>query len=214
MAGLAALGDDRPGRIVLVGHSAGAVFIDNLLEATRKARQEGRLPADFAYEGVLFLAPACTFADFARVLPRDGEPPLFRQFRMFTMDDDHERTDRLVSVVYPRSLLYFVSGVVEREDDGKNAFDMPLVGMERYYARDTSTRDVYEDLGDEMRTVREFVLTGPRTVWSVTGADALPGFRSDSISHGGFDDTGTVGDTPVPRATIDSVRHILEAGWD
>lgn len=212
--GLAALGDDRPGRIVLVGHSAGAVFIDNLLEATRKARQEGRLPIDFAYEGVLFLAPACTFADFARVLPRKGEPPLFRQFRMFTMDDSHERSDRLVSVVYPRSLLYFVSGVVEREDDGKNAFDMPLVGMERYYARDTSRPDVYEDLGDAVRTVREFVRTGSRTVWSVTGADALPGFRSDSISHGGFADTGTVAGTPVPRATIDSVRHILEDGWD
>jgi hypothetical protein len=211
---LAELGDDRPDRIVLVGHSAGAVFINNLLAATRRGREEGWLPADFAYDGVLFLAPACTFADFARVLPKDGEKPLFRQFRMFTMDDGHERTNRLVSVVYPRSLLYFVSGVVERDQDGKNAFDMPLVGMDRYYAREASKRDAYGDLGGEIKAVRDFVLAGSRVAWSPTGDDALPGFRTDSLSHTGFDDTRTNDGKPVLRATIDSVRHILEVGWD
>ena len=211
---LAALGEDRPERIVLVGHSTGAVFINNLLAATQKARERGQLPADFAYDGVLFLAPACTFADFARVLPTDGEPALFRHFRMFTMDDAYERSNRLVSVVYPRSLLYFVSGVVERDEDGKNAFDMPLVGMDRYYHRDGSGPDAYADLGHEIKVVRDFVLSRTRVAWSVTGAEAPAGFRSNSISHSGFDDTGMVDGEPVPRATIDSVRHILQKGWD
>jgi hypothetical protein len=210
---LAELGAERPDRIVLVGHSTGAVFINNLLLATRRAREEGRLPADFAYDGVLFLAPACTFADFARVLPSGREQPLFEQFRMFTMDDAHERMNRLISVVYPRSLLYFVSGVVERDKDGKGAFDMPLVGMDRYYARDASARDAYGDLGVEIRVVREFVLGSSRVAWSPTGANALPGFQTDSISHSGFDDTTTEDGKQALRATIDSVRFILSDGW-
>jgi hypothetical protein len=211
---LAELGDRRPERIVLVGHSTGAVFINNLLDATRKAREEGWLPEDFAYDGVLLLAPACSFSDFARVLPKNGEKPLFLQFRMFTMDDAHERANRLASVAYPRSLLYFVSGVVEREADGRNAFDMPLVGMDRFYARDATRPDAYFELGPEIKAVRDFMLANSRVVWSPTAGEALPGLRSDSISHTGFDDTGTSDGQPVPRATIDSVRHILEKGWD
>ena len=211
---LAELGDDRPNRIVLVGHSAGAVFVNNLLDATREAREGGRLPADFKFDGVVFLAPACTFSKFASILPKDGEAPLFGQFRMFTMDDVHERTNRLVSVVYPRSLLYFVSGVVERELDGAGAFDMPLVGMDRYYWRDEAARDAYAELGPEIKSVRDFVHAGMRAVWSPSSTDSPAGFRADAISHSGFDDTGIdeVGKA-VPRAAIDSVRHILEKGW-
>lgn len=209
------LGDDRPSRIVLVGHSTGAVFINNLLDATRKAREDGRLAADFAYDGVVFLAPACTFTDFARVLPKEDEAPLFHQFRMFTMNDERERANRLASIAYPRSLLYFVSGVVEREPDGAGAFDMPLVGMDRYYARTVPPPDVYGSLAPEIKAVRDFVLNDNRAVWSPTETGSRPGFMADAISHTGFDDTGLGKDgSPVPRAVIDSVRHILEKGWE
>ena len=38
---------------------------------------------------------------------------------MFTMTDENEKKDRLVPVIYPHSLLYLVSGVVEPEVDQK-----------------------------------------------------------------------------------------------
>ena len=91
---------------------------------------------------------------------------------------------------------------------------MPLVGMDRYYWRDEATKDAYVDLGPEIRAVRDFVKTANRAVWSPTGDDSLEGFRSDSVSHTGFDDTGDgKSGVPVPRSTIDSVRHILQKGW-
>lgn len=209
------MGDDRPKKIVLVGHSTGAVFINELLKATRSARRAGLLPPDFAYSGVVFLAPACTFGHFSDVLPTAAEPPLFQKFRMFTMSDESERVDRLVSFLYPRSLLYFVSGVVEREKDGSGAFDMPLVGMERYYGRNPEARDAYLDVGEEIAAVRAFMEEWRGAVWSPSGTDARDGFRADATSHGAFDDTGLGKDgKPVPRAVMDSVRHILESGWD
>ncbi len=36
-----------------------------------------------------------------------------------------------------------------------------------------------------------------------------PGLASNSLSHGGFDDT----DDPAARATVDSVCHILKSGF-
>ena len=45
------------------------------------------------------------------------------------MTDELEQADRLIPVIYPHSLLYFVSGVLEDEAD------KPLLGMERYLTR-------------------------------------------------------------------------------
>jgi hypothetical protein len=123
---------------------------------------------------------------------------------MFTMDDEHEIADALVPLLYPRSLLYFVSGVVERRPNGDSAFDLPLVGMDRFYMRGISGNDPFAD--EELDAVRDFVLADPRrVVWAVHDGGA--GLKSDSISHAGFDDTGE------SRATMDSVLHLIEAGW-
>lgn len=205
---LAALGDDRPKKIVLVGHSTGAVFINEMLKATRKLRDSGELPADFAYTGVLFLAPACTFTSFAEALPREGEPPVFHDFRMFTMDDVTERADVLVPVIYLHSLLYFVSGVVEREDDGSSAADLPIVGLARFHS--PGEHDPYVELPG-VAAVREFVQG--KVAWSPSQADALPGFTADAIHHGGFDDTEPDKKGVTRRMVVDSVRHLLQHGW-
>jgi hypothetical protein len=182
--------DPRP-EITLVGHSTGAVFINNLMEAIEARRQDEAqpFPGDFRFRHVVFLAPACTFADFARVVGRWED--LWEDFRMFTMTDDAECRDALVPVVYPRSLLYFVSGVLERDAEGKSEAATPIVGLARYYDAELS------DAPDEVVNVRRFVAEHQRVVWSP--ADAGPGLSSSAVSHGAFDDDEQV------RASLRSI---------
>jgi len=110
---------DRPS-ITLVGHSTGAIYICNWL--TLAARW---LPAGMVFDVVL-LAPACTWTLLARTLAAHGDR--VRGLLSFGMRDELERTDHLVPGLYPRSLLYFVSGVLEESPDE------PLVGMQRFHA--------------------------------------------------------------------------------
>lgn len=178
----AALAQEPRPEISLVGHSTGAVFINNLLGAVEARRQdpENPFPADFTFRHIVFLAPACTFADFAKVIPRWEH--LWRDFRMFTMTDEAESRDALVKVVYPRSLLYFVSGVLERDAEGKGEPAKPVVGLARYFQRDP------KDLPEEVVAVRAYIAqdADKRVVWSpATGA---AGFSSGATSHGAFDD--------------------------
>ena len=98
--------------------------------------------------------------------------------------------DTLVPIIYPRSLLYFLSrGVVEREADGKSARDLPLVGMQRFHIVEVD-RDRFAGLPG-IGKVRDFISEDPRrVVWTVTATDASAGLRGDTVTHAGFDDTG------------------------
>ncbi len=187
-------GGARP-EITLVGHSTGAVFINNLLGHVERMRSDpdGPLPADFRFHAVAFLAPACTFTDFSPVV--EGRRDLWCQFRMFTMTDDAERKDGLLPVVYPRSLLYFVSGLLETGPDGKSEPGKPLVGLARCFDR------VRDDDPPEVRAVREWIRKDSLAVWSP--ADGAPGFSAGALSHGDFDDDEKV------RA---SLKVLIEGG--
>jgi hypothetical protein len=193
----------RP-EITLVGHSTGAVFICNLLRSVDKMRQAGEIPQDFKFKNVIFLAPACDFELFAEEVGKRWH--LVDGFRMFTMTDKNECDDTLVPVIYTRSLLYFVSGVVERDKDGdgwKSAFDRPIVGMERYFKR----ADVYTDA--PIAAVRKFLTDGQsRVIWSV--ADGAAGLSSNTLSHGGFDDLADQQGNKL--TTLASVQHIIAHG--
>ncbi|MFF5009600.1 hypothetical protein ACFY3G_43075 [Streptomyces phaeochromogenes] len=169
----------RP-KVTVVGHSAGAVFIDNLLTdlAGRRAAPADPLPGGFRVRDVVLLAPACTVTHLARVVRRQTE--LFDRFRMFTMTDPAERADHLVPFLYPRSLLYFVSGVLERDSSRKSAV-VPIAGMEHWF------RDAAFPGGPDADDLRAFLLADPaRTVWSP--GDGGPGRRSGARSHSSFDD--------------------------
>lgn len=193
----------RP-EITLVGHSTGAVFISHLLAHADAARQDPDhpLPADFTFKNVLFLAPASRCSLFAETL--DQHRGMFEHFRMFTMTDDNEKGNALIKVLYPRSLLYFVSGVVERQENGKSAFDLPIVGMQRY----TDREKVYTM--PEVVTVRNFLRQpGHHVVWSVK--DDGPGLASNALSHSDFDEIGVDPDG-VERTTMKSVQHIIARG--
>ena len=173
-------------RVTLVGHSTGAVFIGHLLEAA-----DGMLPAGFRFDVVL-LAPAATFElaedTFVRHRAR------IAGLRIFAMTDGNEKKDRLVPVLYPHSLLYFVSGVVEPDAD------TPLIGMERYYdAHGYPAADF-----PRLEPFRQIVAGTPNgAIWSVATGGG-PGLESAARKHGDFDnDSKTVG----------SVQSILQDGF-
>jgi hypothetical protein len=174
-------------RTTLVGHSTGAVFIDNLLAALARSHQkQTRLSAASAQFQVCYLAPACTTQHFAQTLDVAGH--LIGRFRMFTMTDDAERADRLVGAVYPRSLLYLVSGLLERDREASAV--APVLGLSRYLAAQGLERLLASELATTARldAVRKYSGETGRVVLSPTALDALEGARSSATSHGAFDD--------------------------
>jgi len=176
----------RP-KLTLVGHSTGAVFINNLLA---DAAAGGLWPADVKVQ-VVYLAPACTCAAFADML--DVGEQLIERFRMFTMTDEAERSDHLIGALYPRSLLYLVSGALERE--GHKAAHVPVLGQSRYlWPAGQLTRLLASDAAKHARLnrVRTFLAQRDRAVLSPTGAGAPAGQRAGARTHASFDDDDLV----------------------
>jgi hypothetical protein len=172
-------------RVTLIGHSTGAVYICNFLKAADPV-----LPKDIAFD-VVFLAPAVTCKTFAQTLSTCGHR--ICNLRTFAMADELERGDALFWKLYPRSLLYFVSGVLEDEADE------PLVGMQRFFnaAAPFTPAD-----HPEVIQVRDYLSAGKgRSIWSI--ANDGDGLRSDAKAHVAFDDE---------EQTIASLRWILEKG--
>lgn len=195
-AGLAADGSKK---ITLVGHSTGAVFIDHLLAEVLRRDKTGENPLPAAQQfQVVFLAPAATTRHFADALGKEPDWPgrsRIGRFRMFTMDDEAEKADRLVGALYPRSLLYLVSGLLERDEQSKSAWT-PLVGLSRY--REAGIDDLLDSPAGKsarLADVRAYLEPDENVVLSPTATDAAPGFRSSAISHGDFDNNDLVRDS-------------------
>ena len=181
------LGTKPPPRITLVGHSTGAVFISEFLEKATEM-----LPETVRF-GVVYEAPAATLAKVAQTVERHASR--IDGFRMFTMADTYERTDRLVPVLYPHSLLYFVSGVVEPDAD------TPLVGMHRFYDVSRFPDNDYPAI----KTVRDYVDQANGVAWSVTANTAPLGWQSTATTHTAFDREDS--------ATLSSVKEIIMNGY-
>lgn len=177
----------RPPRITLIGHSTGAIYISEFLD-----KASSLLPDSVKYD-VIFLAPASTFQLTAETLK--AHKHLIPHFRMFTMKDAHEKEDQLVKYLYPCSLLYFISGVLEGGED------VPIVGMARYYDRALFPDPYFPAI----KEVRDYVCNeDSRAVWSTTDDQAGEGRRSTSLHHGDFDNNGK---------TRESLAHILAQGF-
>lgn len=182
MEKLAAHQAQHPGfRVDLIGHSAGCIAICHMFHAA------GAAGLGLDIRNVIFLAPAC----LTRLMHREIvlHPQRYLSFRMFTMSDDYETKDHLVPVVYTRSLLYLISGVLEDEAD------IPLAGLERHQTGEPPYADPY------LVATSNFLKAagGDRLVLSVTSAGA-PGLESTSEKHGDFDND--------PK-TLDSLKHII-----
>jgi hypothetical protein len=177
-------------KISIVGHSAGTIFACELLRhivASQEALSLHRL---------VFLAAACRCDLFEPILQSHAKHPLWDDFRSYSLCDDLEKGYWEVPLLYPRSLLYLVSGLVETEGY-KAAFDMPLVGMERFI----NWNHIYNT--PDVIGVRSYVHGSPtRQIWSESNAG--DGLNSDAIRHGGLDDTDG-----KHQSTMHSVIHFL-----
>lgn len=176
-------------RITVVGHSAGAVFIDNLIAEVARGQSDGYRPWPAAGRFRLaLLAPANSYAAFASTLSVATQ--YIANLRLFTMTDAAERDDRLLGALYPRSLLYFVSGVLERDRSGSSTVT-PLTGLSRYL-------DSTYSRSAELQGPRAF-LSG-RVVLSPTDDTAPLGRRTQALKHGLFDDDSS---------TLESVQAMI-----
>ncbi|MFH0726166.1 MAG: hypothetical protein V2B19_07430 [Pseudomonadota bacterium] len=172
-------------RITLIGHSTGAVYICNLLEAAA-------LMLPHVKFDVVFLAPAVTYEKFGATIANHAQR--IAHFRSFGMTDEWEADDQLVPILYPRSLLYFVSGLLE------TTVDEPLVGMERYLReKEIFTAEAFPAIARSHKFFGDFP---DSMVWApdTTGG----GTASSAAKHGDFDN-----DT----ATLQSLQWLLKEGF-
>jgi hypothetical protein len=173
-------------RITLIGHSAGSIYVSQLLKEL-----DAKMPADLKVD-VVFIAPACTFTVFADALKQ--ATGRIAHLHIFGMGDPLEMENAIAGPLYPASLLYFVSGVLENESDE------PILGMQRFY-----TFPVYTAGFPNIASVKAFA---PLTLPLAFGwADFTqgPGANCDMHSHGGWI-------TDAPR-TLESVREIVRIGF-
>lgn len=178
-------GGQQP-QIALVGHSAGAIYVCRLLQEV----QLRKLPDDLKFN-VILIAPACDFTLLAKTLQVAGDR--VTGLRLFGMGDDLERKDAIAGLLYPSSLLYFVSGVLEDESD------KPLAGMARFY------QGYYlEGTFPHIDQVRASSLLNQdySLVWAMSAIG--DGVASDMTSHGGWANAAQ---------TVKSVQYILEKGF-
>jgi len=181
----------------IVAHSLGSVFACRLIDdlAACRANPNHPLPADFQLKNLILLAPAVNHSLFDLMLSQHSG--LIDNFRMFALTDSQEAGYWEVPGVYPRSLLYLVSGLLECDSAENSVPDMPLVGMQRYF----SNEGIY-NMPDVQRVRRFLAEPGQnRLVWAVS--DNGPGMSSDARKHGAFDDA------PSETNTMLHVCHML-----
>jgi hypothetical protein len=194
-------------RITLVGHSAGAVYIANWLRHCGDY-----LPAALKHD-LVFLAPAISYDDFADLLATHKDK--IGKFRMFAMKDELERVDQVIGndmeneqgaarIIYPSSLLYLVSGILETRTSPSGIAvdepDKPLLGLQRFY----KNTQVYNDA--DFPAIKQVVgwldSANHTVVWSVSAGQA-DGLNCPCNDHGSFGG----------HYMADTLRHIVTAGF-
>jgi hypothetical protein len=165
-------------QLTLVGHSTGAIYICHFLDAAKSAGLKTPIK-------IVLLAPAVTHDLMATTLKSHQDTSRIRQFRLFGMRDDAECGDKLLGRLYTRSLLYFVSGLLEGsyvDNKWTGEIDMPIGGMQRYLNEEIFRSDVFGSI----KFVRDFLSSdSTRAVWSPSNRG--PGLSSQSKAHGDFD---------------------------
>ena len=183
--------------IHVVGHSAGAIAVCEWLLAITK---ESDNYVKFKFNNIIFLAPACRCDLFNSAIidihdSSHYSRKFYHRFRMFTMDDEHESHDNLIKIpilkyIYPRSLLYLISGILEFKKVKKKkrvAFDAFIGGLERHI----TLRSAYKKK-KLLRKVAKFLeLNNSEEIRLVTSpsnydSSKYPDRQTTATHHGGF----------------------------
>lgn len=173
-------------QVNLVGHSAGSIAICNLLKMSSINYPQ------LIFDKIIFMAPACRIDIFRDEIVLHQNR--FKNFRMFTLSDNYEKHDLLVPYFYTHSLLYLISGILENEGSD---FDAYILGLER----DIKAFPPYDSV-QEIVDSNKFLFKEDenRIALSQTADIAPEGLRTQSLSHGGFDDD---------EETIASIKFML-----
>lgn len=179
---------ELPITINAIGHSAGSIAICHLIKEVAE-----KYP-NIKVNNLVFLAPACRSELFHREVVQKRER--FNEIRIFTMSDYYEQNDTLIdgfSIVYPHSLLYLISGILE---DGGDNPDAHILGLERHinwqnYMKHAHLKSINTYLNETNKN---------RLVLSVADNDNA-GLSSTATDHGDFDNN---------CKTLKSIVHILK----
>lgn len=131
----------RP-RLHIMGHSAGSIWMGNLLKRW-KAISGGPI------ETMQLFAPACTMAFYQSHLESALGANGVRHLTHYLLDDATEQSDS-VAYIYGKSLLYLVSRAYQSKSDV-----VPIMGMEKYwldYSHDRVTTCNTRDNPDRTRS--------------------------------------------------------------
>ncbi|MCE9569399.1 MAG: hypothetical protein K8R10_05230 [Rhodocyclales bacterium] len=177
----------RP-RIILVAHSGGSIYVCHFLEHAAKHVPDAKFD-------VVFLAPAVTVELFHQTVKKHSGR--IANFRNFALSDGFECSDKLVPWIYPRSLLYFMSGVCEHDDKTHaDLGDVPLLGMQRFFHDQRTYRNA------DVVELRQFLDEKERAAWSKL--EKGPGLTTTTTRHVEFDQN---------EATVASIQHIIKNGF-
>lgn len=172
-------------KLDVVGHSAGAVAISYLLKNINTPAY-----GNIKIRNIALLAPAVTMDLFEEGVIKNSQK--FESLYIYTMKDELERRDTLVdklSFLYPSSLLYFISGVLEDE------VDKSLIGMHRFFKDHVpGSNSNVED------RCAEFINSSPKTKLALSKTIGIEGLETESLDHGMFDNDSK---------TLKSLRFIV-----
>lgn len=183
---------ERNLRVVLIGHSAGAIFVGRILQSFESLKPPGKVD-------VVFMAPACTYQFMADRLQFIKK--FVSGFRLFALTDELERTDGLLNVGpapkrvrgwYQASLLYYVSNNLEAHRD------TALLGMQRFWKLANwesveTPRELTALEKSQIRSVGTAMKLNENAVWSkgateppLTAHPGESGWECGSARHLGF----------------------------
>jgi hypothetical protein len=207
-------------KIVMIGHSTGSIYITQFIRKAQHLWTNGAAAEQRFH--IIFLAPAVSYEDFDRLLME--APDRIAEIRIFTMDDHHERMDKMlassvgaflqpIANYYDHSLLYAVSGIFEPNPDE------PLIGLDRFRSQFLETeiarcakaeRTTLDELA-EISRVRDFMNNRFNNwnnvfVLSPSPEGAIPPFTTHALDHGEFP-----GD-PDTRASVSELLHETAVG--
>ncbi|MFH7012373.1 hypothetical protein ACHRV5_10900 [Flavobacterium sp. FlaQc-52] len=161
-------------KVNLIGHSAGSIAVLEGYRSFFNCNHSNLI------KEIIFIAPACRFDLMKDVMKVTS--PLHGRWSIFGLSDEREKLDIMIPILYPQSLLYFVSGLFETEEDG-DSDDVYILGMERFWKK----HSVFENdaLIKEVKNLFSFQPHG--TAFAAALGETL-GRRTDGLRHGQIDD--------------------------